>query len=271
MLIGDFNEAMWQFEHFSQCPRPEKQMLDFREVLSHCDLHDTGFSGLPWSYNNNQAGYRNVRVRLDRAVANSERLDRFPEASVTHLSSSQSDHKVLLLNTNDRIMQDRPRRIFCYEIMWETEQDLGTVIEKAWLSRNPGTDLGALARGLQLVTADLKRWSRTNFGNVTEQLESLRGKLDDLERSDPEANREAIIGTKRELDKLLYKEEMMWLQRSRITWLKEGDRNTKYFHQQARWRSRRNFIKKLKRQDDSWCSDQAELREMAINNSRTFS
>ena len=56
LVLGDFNEAMWQYEHFSETPRPELQMMDFREVLSHCDLHDLGFSGLPWTYNNNQGG-----------------------------------------------------------------------------------------------------------------------------------------------------------------------------------------------------------------------
>jgi hypothetical protein len=45
MLIGDFNEAMWAFEHFSTRRRPEKQMLDFHEVLSHCEVHDIGFYG----------------------------------------------------------------------------------------------------------------------------------------------------------------------------------------------------------------------------------
>jgi hypothetical protein len=62
MLIGDFNETMWQYEHFSETPRPERQMMDFREVLSHCDSHDLGFSSLPWTYNNNQGGRQNVRV-----------------------------------------------------------------------------------------------------------------------------------------------------------------------------------------------------------------
>jgi hypothetical protein len=44
-------------------------MLNFREVLSHCDLHDLGFTRLPWTYDNKQAGDHNVQVRLDRGVA----------------------------------------------------------------------------------------------------------------------------------------------------------------------------------------------------------
>jgi hypothetical protein len=68
-MMGDFNEAMWQEEHFSRLARPESLMRDFREVLSHCDLHDVGFIGLPWTFDNKQKGDRNVKVRLDRAVA----------------------------------------------------------------------------------------------------------------------------------------------------------------------------------------------------------
>jgi hypothetical protein len=62
MMIGDFNEAMWSFEHLSSCRRPAKQMAAFCEVLSHCDLHGLGFFGLPWTYDNKQKGVRNVRV-----------------------------------------------------------------------------------------------------------------------------------------------------------------------------------------------------------------
>jgi hypothetical protein len=60
-MLGDFNEVLWDFEHFSVRRRPTRQMLDFREVLSYCDLHDLGFSGLPWTYNNMQRGERNVQ------------------------------------------------------------------------------------------------------------------------------------------------------------------------------------------------------------------
>lgn len=35
------------------------------------------------------------------------------------------------------------------------------------------------------------------------------------------------------------------MQRSRISWLKEGDRNTKFFHNKAVWRARKNKIQQL--------------------------
>jgi hypothetical protein len=57
---------------------------------------------------------------------------------------------------------------------------------------------------------------------------------------------------------------MMWLQRSRITWLKEGDRNTKLFHRKAVWRAKKNRIKKLKQDDGNWCTNQREMQQMAV-------
>jgi hypothetical protein len=87
-MIGDFNEAMWSFEHVSNHRRPKKQMVDFREVLSYCDLHDIGFSGLPWTFDKKRkGGGNNVRVRLDRAVASLSWSKWFPDAKLQHLLS----------------------------------------------------------------------------------------------------------------------------------------------------------------------------------------
>jgi hypothetical protein len=41
----------------------------FRDTLAVCDLHDIGFCGLPYSWDNGRSGNANARVRLDKAVA----------------------------------------------------------------------------------------------------------------------------------------------------------------------------------------------------------
>jgi hypothetical protein len=67
------------------------------------------------------------------------------------------------------------------------------------------------------------------------------------------------------MDELLYREEMMWLQRSRISWLKEGDRNTKFFHHKAAARAKKNRIKRL-RDDDNWITqNKKEMEGLTIS------
>lgn len=56
-------------------------------------------------------------------------------------------------------------------------------------------------------------------------------------------------------DSILQDEQIFWRQRSRIAWLKEGDRNKKFFYIRASARKRKNAIKDLVDKKGVWTED----------------
>jgi hypothetical protein len=139
-----------------------------------------------------------------------------------------------------------------YEIMWEHEESLGEEIEAScWRAAGAKCCLGDVSRALSEMMTSLQNWSREKFGSVRKELESLRSTLESLQGTGDDANKEEIKKTMDRMNEILYREEMIWLQRSRISWLTEGDSNTNFFHQKAQWRARKNKIKKLRKENGS--------------------
>ena len=109
---------------------------------------------------------------------------------------------------------------------------------------------------LGLMQSTLIRWDREEFGSVKGELRQLRKRLEFIRsrtiRNGPAPEERRIMAR---LAELLAREEAMEKQRSRVQWLKEGDRNTGFFQAKAKQRARTNKITALCRADGSLCED----------------
>ncbi|PPR90689.1 hypothetical protein GOBAR_AA29995 [Gossypium barbadense] len=69
--------------------------------------------------------------------------------------------------------------------------------------------------------------------------------------------------TRRRLDFLYAREESYWAQRFWSKWLKERDRNTRYFHAKATRRLKKNNIQRLKDIEGNWVTNSKDISQVA--------
>nr|POE78264.1 putative inactive purple acid phosphatase 9 [Quercus suber] len=155
--------------------------------------------------------------------------------------------------------------------MWLKDSTCEDVIKQSWEGESsPNIDRG-FNRKITACRLNLRAWNRNCFGHVHN---TLAKKLKDLKWAEEEgcyaSNPGKIYQLREEIQKLKYREESMWKQRSRNAWLKEGDSNTRYFHCRANQRNQRNFISSLEDNDGGWVEEESRLGGIVKDYFRTI-
>jgi hypothetical protein len=60
-------------------------MEGFWEAVDYCGFRDLGFTGLPYTWDNQWEGVANIKVWLDQTLTNVAWLDMFEDTVVMHL------------------------------------------------------------------------------------------------------------------------------------------------------------------------------------------
>ena len=68
------------------------------------------------------------------------------------------------------------------------------------------------------------------------------------------------------MDEWLTREDLKRKQKSRQIWIREGDRNTHFFHLSTLIRRRRNSVQEIKLEDGSWIDDGKDIQKYFIEN-----
>ncbi|XP_050207714.1 uncharacterized protein LOC126657122 [Mercurialis annua] len=254
VIFGDFNLHLFHGEKYGGRDSDQREMDMFREALDSCGVADLGHKGGIYTWSNRRRDDNLIQIRLDRFVANMKWQESHPGWLVSHISRYKSDHCPILLDSTglDRSSGGVPRsRPFRFEQMWMTNDNFDGVVSEAW--RESGMGSMDFMTKIEACGANLKSWALSNFGAVNK---SKKQKLEELlqlqNHTDPDRVYERCQQVSAELDDILTTEEIMWKQRSRADWLREGDRNTKFFHNKASNRKKNNFIHRIQDGSGTW-------------------
>ena len=262
LCAGDFNEILMSHKKLGGGLRSAAAMSEFREVVDDCGFMDLGFVGKKYTWRGKR-GNTMVLERLDHALATHSWLAQNPATRVHCFRSNVSDHYPIIINPEG--VADRPCKPFRFERMWLKESGCGDTVKEAWLSPSPVSSSPLLHDKIKLCGIRLMEWSKRSFGSVRKQLGEKSKLLENAEFAAARgADYEPVRLLKLEVNELLDKESLMWQQRARALHLKCGDQNTRFFHNKASQRFRRNRIMGLLDDSNSWCTETKQVADIIV-------
>eukprot|EP00253_Pinus_taeda_P008595 PITA_08595 len=117
-----------------------------------------------------------------------------------------------------------------------------------------------------MLKGEIKRWNKQTFGNIFKEKEKILQDLKNIQqRLILEGRTEELTLKEQEKEgKLLEREqqeEVLWRQKSRIRWLKEGEKNTRFFHRTTVQRRMHNQIAQVTNAQGEKLETQEEIEK----------
>ena len=146
---------------------------------------------------------------------------------------------------------------------WLDNEELRQVILEGWKSPDLPPD-ASIMEHISSCRKALSDWRRQHNINSAKLVDELKEKVEGLYAYD-NATTEQIAAALKELSDALKAEEMFWKQKSKVFWLWEGDKNTKYFHALTKQRRARNKITQLLDAEGNIVEDEEGLVAIATS------
>jgi hypothetical protein len=210
------------------------------------DLKEIPLKGRRYTWSNQRDAP--TLVKLDHVFCTSCWEDLFSDASLHSNATTSSDHCPLTLNVRDGCMG---KRRFHFESFWPKIPGFLEVVGASWsMPVRSSCQLEQVSLKLKRLAHILQSWGHKEVGNVRMQLGLVREVLHRLEMAQDirilSSGEVWLLNMlKQRCLSLASLERTIARLRSRIHYLKEGDANTKFFHLQACYRKKKNFISKL--------------------------
>ena len=242
LILGDFN-LIYQAQDKNNTNLNRRLMGSFKATIDELGLKEISLNGRRFTWTNEQANP--TMTRIDRLLCTPEWELLFPSCFLHSLPSLMSDHTPLLLHG---ALDHFSNNFFRFENFWTKLDGFQEVVQAEW-GKPANTTLPIKRFHIKMarLAKRLKKWRKEKIGNTRLQLAIAKEILLQLEMAQesrplsiPELQLRKRL--KARSTGLAVIEKSCIRQRSRLTYIRSGDANTKLFHMKANARRRKNYI-----------------------------
>ena len=211
LMIGDFNEILSGEDKFGGNHINLNRPLEFKSCLDSCNFVDLGFAGPKYTWTNKRQLSDLILERLDRCFANPRWRILYPEAVVTHLPRTFSNHHAVLIELW-RSNANRLERPFRFQMMWLLHPDFHRIVTEAWPND------AHLQMAILEFTRKARKWNFEVFGNLFGRKKRVLVRLQGTQKALAENPSEALMRLENQLieeySSILLQEEEFWALKS---------------------------------------------------------
>ncbi|XP_071741089.1 uncharacterized protein [Rutidosis leptorrhynchoides] len=228
VLCGDFNEVRDHRDRLN-CVFHEARARRFNEFITRNNLIKIPINGRKFTRISDDG---TKFSKLDRFLVSDSFINLWNDLSINVLDRMESDHCPLIFRDDIADFGPKPFKIFDE---WLNKDGVDKVIVEGWNKEVRGYRKDSMFRDkLKNVKSELRSWSKKEFGNLDDEINSLKNTALSWEVK-------AKNGTLSENERLCWLESRKnWIakekvkigmlrQKARIQWTLDGDENSNFF------------------------------------------
>ena len=196
--------------------------------------------------------------RIDRFFMNPGWCILYLGAKITHLPRCHLDHCLVMLEANLGRAASLIRP-FRFQVFWLSDTSFPNIVSKAW-NNNRG-----LVESIDSFSKEATLWNKNHFGNIHYKKKQILARLYGIQKALLNNLCASLLTLEsqlqQDLEHVLDQERDLWLLKSMVNWMIQGDRNTSFYHMSTLTRRKRNHIASVKDERGEWITNEREVME----------
>lgn len=267
LIMGDFNIVLDGSGKKGNKRIDRYAVKEFTDCIQELDAFYIPSRGFEFTWSNKREVGSKIYAKIDHAFCNEEWNNKFPNYQLDYDAPMLSDHSPGLLSL--KMMDQFGPKPFKFIKGWMKHPKFKDTVESSWCTPIQGNPQIRLAKKLKGLKDPLKVLNKNSFANISAQVQNAKNNLElaQMQAVEDPSNDQILQLEKNAVEdyvRLSTFEESFFIEKARIRWLKDGDRNTHFFHRTVKAHSARNKILRLQDDSGNWTTQYEEVKELAF-------